>query len=205
MSTHIESAISAPDGNKAILIDTENWKILKIHRDPLCLLYWQHILIPHSGNAIRGCEKSDFDIFTRSQLIQMLDDLTGETSRPNRSRADLIRDLVMYIEREDEDTTPLNDLKKQYGKELPKIVLEEDKPRPTKRRKSAATGELKRPAEGTTTRQVWDLADQVYQEHIGEDWPRVEIIRVCTDHGIHPSTAATQYSKWKRFNDNKET
>jgi len=51
------------------------------------------------------------------------------------------------------------------------------------------------PAKGVT-KQVWTIADAVVAEKGGID--RAEIMARCEAAGIHKSTAATQYSKWKR-------
>lgn len=48
-----------------------------------------------------------------------------------------------------------------------------------------------KPSSGATKR-VWEICDA----HEGED--RSEIIAACTAEGINPSTAATQYGKWKK-------
>lgn len=39
---------------------------------------------------------------------------------------------------------------------------------------------------------VWDTCDE------NSELPRNEIIKLCVNKGIHPSTAATQYAKWNK-------
>ena len=52
------------------------------------------------------------------------------------------------------------------------------------------------PKKGVTAR-VWAIADGI-EGDIKEKAFRVKVIEACTAEGIHPSTAATQFGKWKR-------
>lgn len=61
--------------------------------------------------------------------------------------------------------------------------------KPTKVSKPA--GLIKRPGENTTSGLIWFACDQ----HAD----RATIMKACTELGIHPSTASTQYARWKRF------
>ena len=58
-----------------------------------------------------------------------------------------------------------------------------------------------RPPAGTTTGMVWDIADKTEASTaliLGSKHLRAAIIAACIADNVHPSTAATQYSKWVR-------
>lgn len=59
----------------------------------------------------------------------------------------------------------------------------------------SSPGPASAPVKGATAK-VWEIADSHYQA-AGEA-RRKEIIGACEAAGIHPATAATQYSKWKK-------
>lgn len=58
----------------------------------------------------------------------------------------------------------------------------------------------KPPSSKGSTGRVWEIADDVYGGF--PDTPvkelRALVIQTCTEAGIHPATAATQWSKWKK-------
>ena len=60
---------------------------------------------------------------------------------------------------------------------------------------SAPDGAVTAPTKGVTA-QVWAIADTFLVEKGAVD--RAAIIKLCEAAGIHPATAATQFSKWKR-------
>ena len=54
------------------------------------------------------------------------------------------------------------------------------------------------PSEGTKTREIWDISDQISQE-LGEPAGRKEVIAECLKRDINESTGATQYARWRKF------
>ncbi len=54
-----------------------------------------------------------------------------------------------------------------------------------------------RPSKGTKTERVWAIADQISAKN-GYQASRAEILSACQQAGIHPGTASTQYSHWKK-------
>ncbi len=60
---------------------------------------------------------------------------------------------------------------------------------------SPDAGPVTAPTKGVTA-QVWAIADTFLVEKSAVD--RAAIIKLCEAAGIHPATAATQFSKWKR-------
>lgn len=60
--------------------------------------------------------------------------------------------------------------------------------------------DIKPPSPKGATGLVWSIADKVLAE-VGSDNMknlRMAVIQTCVDSGIHPATAATQWSKWKK-------
>lgn len=190
---------------KCFLLDTDKMEVLKVHRDPECLVYWLEILnLQNSNTAIRGLDSNHFDIFGSDVFNALYTNLTGDQLREFDDRDRLVNTIRKEIDRLEEDTTPLEGLKKMLGRPLsPVSLISDDDDEKPGRRKSSSSSEIKRPAEGTATRRVWDLADEVLEKsdyELGSKLLRSDIITTCTNEGIHASTAATQYSKWKRFN-----
>lgn len=194
---------------RCILIDTEKMTVLKVHTNPLALVYWADILIPQGDNAVRGYEQGDFNVFTIHERKALYESLYGVMPPEFKSEAQLELDIRKAIDRLPEDTSTIDELKQKLGRPLSPIVIPGDDEPERKRsgqspRQSTTTQQpLKRPAEGTTTGQVWDIADEVLKTSdygLGSQLLRHDIITTCEQRGIHPSTAATQYSKWKRFN-----
>ena len=55
-----------------------------------------------------------------------------------------------------------------------------------------------RPKTGTQTGTVWDICDKLSKE-TGKPAERKPVVDHCTAAGINPSTAATQYGKWRKY------
>jgi len=55
-----------------------------------------------------------------------------------------------------------------------------------------------RPRAGTSTGKVWEIADAISQE-TKSPADRKSVVAKCTEAGINPSTAATQYGKWRKY------
>lgn len=68
---------------------------------------------------------------------------------------------------------------------------------PAPRPAQAPSGPATRPAAGTTTGRVWDIADNVcaHNKLEGKELRR-KVIAECELAGINPSTASVQYGKW---------
>lgn len=192
--------------DNSILIDTTVMRVLKVHSDPVCLDYWAEILIPKNDNTVRGYTPNDFNCFSPGDINRLYEETTDRSPHPSLSHEYKIRGIINAINAMPVDTTPLDELKKKLGRPLPLILItSDDEDEEPEKRSYTSRGDdtiLKRPAEGTTTGMVWDIADAiaVKSEHaIGSKQLRAEIIAECSDEGIHPSTAATQYAKWKKF------
>lgn len=56
-----------------------------------------------------------------------------------------------------------------------------------------------RPSAGTKTGLVWELADKISAK-LKQPAGRGAVIKAATDKEINPSTAATQYGRWRKYN-----
>ena len=54
-----------------------------------------------------------------------------------------------------------------------------------------------RPASGTSTGKVWDIADKVFATGVRDKELRQQVIVACTKDGLNSSTASVQFGKWK--------
>ena len=77
------------------------------------------------------------------------------------------------------------------------LDLNSSKTEATGAKVSTSSGPVERPKGESTTGKVWAIADRLFTEHNGMP-PRDKIMAACTEAGINPATAATQYSKWKK-------
>jgi hypothetical protein len=55
-----------------------------------------------------------------------------------------------------------------------------------------------RPAPDTQTGKVWTIADDL-KRSLGREPTRAEVIKAAVQAGVNPSTASTQYGRWKKF------
>lgn len=176
-----------------ILIDTDNMRLLKVHEDDECLAYWADILIPQGNYTIRGTKGKDFSVFTQLELRLFYQSLTGAEPPENTEYGSLIRGLQIEIDKIEVDETSLDVLKEKLGRPLSEP---DTGPKPWDEKETVQA--LKRPGADTATGKVWGFADQLMQEQ-GDIPDRKEVIKICEAKGIHPSTASTQYGKWKKF------
>lgn len=56
-----------------------------------------------------------------------------------------------------------------------------------------------RPAAGTKTGKVWDIADALSKKH-GRPATRGEVMEVAKAQDVNEATVATQYQRWRTFN-----
>lgn len=59
--------------------------------------------------------------------------------------------------------------------------------------------DVTRPANGTKTARVWEIADDLSAKS-GAPADRKPVLDAATSEGINVATAATQYGKWRVFN-----
>ncbi len=59
--------------------------------------------------------------------------------------------------------------------------------------------DVTRPKAGTATGRVWEISDE-QSKKAGEPAKRKDVIAAFVAEGGNPSTAATQYGRWRKYN-----
>jgi len=187
--------------DRCILIDNEQLCFIKATETVRQAEYWADILLPKRDFIITGESNRDYSCYSNYELRMLYYNTVGtnvpdniEYAKMLKGVADLARALIL-------DETSVEDLKKKLGHEVPPVD-----PRPaTEKPRKSSSGTSKpagRPKEGSTTAKVWLIADQMNANDPGLGYDSKEfrtcVINECTKDGINPSTAATQFGKWKK-------
>jgi len=189
-----------------ILIDCEKLTFVKAAKTVEQLQYWADILCPDSDYLIADTQKKVYAAFTEMELKILYGNTIMQDMRhiiPS-SYNKLLNEVVKLGEGIEEDETELSDLKKKLGKAL-SSPFPLNKPTqisggsPTKPKAPPSVG--KRPKAGTSTAKVWDIADEMMAGDPGlgidsKDFRKC-VIEECVKEGLNPSTASTQFGKWK--------
>lgn len=194
---------------KHILIDLDHMKILKVvdGKDALkrCM-YWADILIPKNEYYICGNETKDLQSFTYEELILLFNNSSKRVMGRQKNEKDMRFLLKDIIEDFEVDSTSLSDLVKKLGKPLKEqSVL----PQPESKADKAANKKVSsipvRPKAGSLTVRAWEAADYYFTQVIPNDVDskefRDQVIKACTENGVNPSTASTQFAKWKKHHN----
>jgi hypothetical protein len=194
---------------KSILIDIDKMEILKVVEGRNSVRqceYWADILIPKSEFYICGELNRDLSHFTLMELQMLYNKAAGAQARfsvSDYSRA--IEFVSTQISQFPIDDTPLSHLEKKLKK-----PLSTDNVLPAKEKKQSAkamkdSGVPTRPKEGSMTARVWEAADyylgtQPNRDADGKEFRNL-IINCCVENGLNPSTASTQFAKWKKHHN----
>lgn len=76
-------------------------------------------------------------------------------------------------------------------------VAEAEAPKVEKAPKDEQNG-IVRPKAGTKTSRVWEISDAMSAK-LGEPAPRKPVLEEAVSEGLNPSTAATQYGRWRKY------
>ncbi len=190
-----------------ILIDNENLCFIKATPTAEQAQMWADILIPTSDYYITDIESLRcLSVYTAYELRLLYQNTVGEPVNESIQYSVLLEgiqklglDLII-------DETPLSTLgnKAKRGSKETKAAVKETKkqaegnPAKPEKTKEPSTGKAaKRPKEGSMTGKVWDIADALHAEH-GTIPDRKAVVLACEAGGMNPSTASTQYGKWKK-------
>lgn len=112
---------------------------------------------------------------------------------PSEDYATLLQDCVRVFNSLPVDTTPTRELEAEVARLYPN---EPSQASISKRPPKADGVAPDQPRTGSTTGRVWEIADSLWPA--GSTMPdRKAVIAACEAKGINPSTASTQYGKWK--------
>ena len=179
----------------SVLLDMQALKVVATSSQPkrvLCLSILADIKkVPDDYLIIDADVRSMNRSLSFEQKMAIYTNMTGHEIK--RALGDTLDYQVQRLfEQFEEDTRSATELQQVLGRKFtaPKTPIPE--------KREAIAREYKRPAEGTTTGRVWDICDRVYSMQNPPKIPNKEqIIQLCVNDGINPSTAATQYGKWK--------
>lgn len=112
---------------------------------------------------------------------------------PSEDYPTLLADCARAFETLPVDATPLRELEAEVARLFPNTpattALSKGSPK-------AEGGSPSAPKTGSTTGRVWAIADTLWQSN-GTMPDRKAVMAACEAEGINPSTASTQYGKWK--------
>lgn len=194
----------------ALLINTEKLQFLKAADTTEQLEYWAEILCPDDNFIIVDTHKRVYSIFTEMELKVLYGNTIMQDLRHvvPESYSKLLQETAKLGQSIPKDDTSVEELKRTLGRPLKPVnpMPAKEKGRtPPKKRAPQANGSKPaggRPKPGSTTAKVWDIADEVKANcrtlDIHSKELRNRIVEECTEQGINPSTAATQFGKWKK-------
>jgi hypothetical protein len=142
-----------------------------------------------------------FAKFDKLQLQYLHWSLFGTT--PPEEYNTLVSECLAKLETEPMDDTSEEFLERQAAEVLAAAESAKDAAKP-----KAPSDPLARPAKETsTTGLVWKIADEQYRLAGNKMPDRKAVLDACAAEEINPSTAATQYAKWKKAKEagSKET
>jgi hypothetical protein len=190
-----------------VLIDNENLCFIKATPTAEQAQMWADILIPTSDYYITNVDSlRSLSVYTPYELRLLYQNTVGEPVNESIKYQVLLEgiqklglDLIV-------DETPLATLgnkAKRCSKETKAAVKETKKQadgnptKPEKTKEPSISKPAKRPKEGSMTGKVWAVADALHTE-TGTIPDRKAVIAACEAEGVNPSTASTQYGKWKK-------
>lgn len=112
---------------------------------------------------------------------------------PSDNYATLLADCKQRFEAIPVDTTPLQELEAEVARLCPNTP---ETARTSKKSPKAKGGSPSTPKSGSVTGRVWAVADALWQSS-GVMPERRAVMAACEAEDINPSTASTQYGKWK--------
>lgn len=134
--------------------------------------------------------------FTHEERLNLYRNITGDEIK--RALADAL-DFQLHTRLYAIDPIKENllTLEQAYEAKFKRKFKVSKKPRPEKKGSKPLPGSYARPKKGTATGTVWDICDELFKQSNKKIPPKEEVIALCTFEGINPSTAGTQYGKWK--------
>lgn len=109
---------------------------------------------------------------------------------PPDEYGELVRNCLAKLNALPEDATPIEDLEREVARLYPETPVSA----PTEKAPREPGAPPPRPKATSTTGRVWEIADRMREAGSTD---RKAVIAACEAEGINPSTASTQYGKWK--------
>ncbi len=159
-----------------------------------CLSILADIMKTSDNYLIIGPTQEWFEkTFSLDEMLKIYNAMTGDEIK-RAQRSVVIYQMVRLAENVAIDERTSGQLIAALGRPFTVSRL----PAPEKSgRKGKSEGGYTRPREGTATGQVWDVCDTQLKANAGLTPAKETVVEACVALGINPSTAATQYGKWK--------
>jgi len=103
---------------------------------------------------------------------------------------------------QEEENKKNSTAKKTTKKKTSSKKKETAKKEAPKKEKAPNQNGVTMPQKGVTAR-VWEIADY-YSKETGAPAERADVLAACENERINPSTATTQYGRWRRFHGIKK-
>jgi len=210
----------------SILIDTAKWivcvKVDKIEKaEFLAEIYKlpEYVIIDEKKRSLAMFNIEQLECLCENHNIKLRENLVYNQK---------LTLLHEYINEKELYEVKLSTLRKKLGRDIKDVPhgekgynSETEKPRKLKNKmrvQGSVTGrinkssaEIKKPKEGSVTGRVWEICEEyrAYVEKnevqlgfaVGSKQFRAVVIKGCAKEEINSSTAATQYAKWKKYNN----
>ena len=170
-------------------------------------LYWADIICPQDDFQIIDPVVEHLKVYSDSEVVSLLKQVTGKVRKITLYNSREIREeLCDALKGLPKDNSSIEYLRKTLGREIKPVVIpnfpKEQIPPKSNRCKPSVKDKVSRPKEGTTTGQVWDIADKLYSCQDLKNKQEVKslkksVLNECVALGINPSTVSVQLGKWK--------
>lgn len=181
----------------SILIDIQNMKIIAASKQDdsaKCLAIIADLVKAPDNHLIIGIEDHWFkERFTFEEMKRLYSNTSGDEIKRALPET-VLYGCVRLAEHFPIDERSSNELLTELGR--PFITSKLPIPERNINKSSSSEKSYNRPKEGTTTRRVWDICDEMKKD-FNEIPKKYEVVDSCVKEGINPSTASTQYSKWR--------
>lgn len=182
-----------------ILIDNAVLAIINNSATVEQAVAWADVHCPNDDFTVVGDDHKHYAGYTDFELRVLLEKLTGKQHTATTDRSLTINAIIKGAEELVVDNTPLDEVIAQAKPKTAKPApLAESK----KKISDGSVSAIKRPKDGTTTGRIWAIIEGIVPALKTAGLPdRNYVIELCVIEGISASTAATQYSKYKRYLD----
>ena len=158
---------------------------------------WADVHCPNDDFTVTGSDHKHYAGYTDFALRILLEKLTGKKHTATTPRSLTLDALIKGAEELEVDNTVLSEV---IAQAKPKTAKPAPIAESKKKISDGSVSAIKRPKAGTTTGRIWEIIEAVIPALKTGGMPdHSYVIELCEIEGISSSTAATQFSKYKRY------
>lgn len=204
-----------------MVVNTSKMEVVKVCATAEQAYYWADLLCP-SGYHIDDFGLSNFDVFSDTELREIYNHTLGKQCPQSMMTREIIIGSLLNIESNLTSTETVEQLHAMLKRapNAPKIVPLSPTQQLSQCGNAANAGNgvptaqrvtgggsyaVKQPKEGSTTRRVWDQADELAKQFSDIKELRSHLIDWGNGQGINPSTVRTQFNHWRNFHKSDNT